>query len=104
MAELTKTDVDVKEPGEDLSRPSVSPMRNRRVRIIRDIYPVVYRDAVHEFTREYLIAILESTSGNVSKAAKKMQMARRNAQLKIKALGIDIRGIRNSEWDEDEQA
>jgi DNA-binding NtrC family response regulator len=60
----------------------------------RKIYALNFREARQQFEKEHIARILERCSGNVSRAARLMDMARRNLQIKIQAYGIDIERIR----------
>lgn len=61
----------------------------------RKVYALDFRVARQQFEAEHIARILEHCQGNVSRAVRMMDMARRNLQIKIQAYGIDIERIRS---------
>ncbi|MCB9369610.1 MAG: hypothetical protein H6507_10930 [Calditrichaeota bacterium] len=71
------------------------------IRIQGQAFPNDYRDAMSIFIRSFVTTVLRSTNGNISQAARQMNIARRNLQLKVKALEIDVDALRNGEQQSD---
>jgi two-component system nitrogen regulation response regulator NtrX len=55
----------------------------------------LFRTARAKFEEEFLRRVLRRYRGNVSRAARAIDMARRNVQLKVKQYGIDLTELRD---------
>ncbi len=64
------------------------------IRMQNHAFPNDYRDAISNFMRLFVTKVLKSTNGNISQAARQMNIARRNLQLKVKALDMDVDALR----------
>jgi Fis family transcriptional regulator, factor for inversion stimulation protein len=53
-----------------------------------------YSDAVHEFKKQFIIAVLRETGGNKVQAARKIGVHRNTVDRTIAELRIDVRSIR----------
>jgi hypothetical protein len=62
----------------------------KRVHVERSDYSLEYRQAKAEFETVYLMRVIELCGGNITQAARTLGMARRNLQLKIKALKLPV--------------
>ncbi|MBU0692340.1 hypothetical protein KKG66_12110 [bacterium] len=69
--------------------------KNLLVTIRAQEYPVRYEKARFQFEKEYFEMVLRVFHGNVSRASLAMGMGRRNLQMKIRKLKIDLPAIRN---------
>ncbi|MBI3581887.1 MAG: sigma-54-dependent Fis family transcriptional regulator [Nitrospinae bacterium] len=58
---------------------------------------VSFKEAKRRFEKEFIEAALAQNSGNISRTAVMIQLARKNLQDKIKAYGIDVGSL--SDWD-----
>jgi DNA-binding NtrC family response regulator len=58
-------------------------------------YSILFRSARAKFEEEFLRRVLKRYRGNVSRAARAIDMARRNVQLKIKQYNIDLAEMRD---------
>ena len=58
-----------------------------------------FHEARQQFERQYLEAALRKYSANISRTAREINLARRNLQIKIQKLGIDISKIREDTTD-----
>ena len=58
-----------------------------------------FREARQQFERQYLEAALRKYSANISRTAREINLARRNLQIKIQKLGIDVSKIREDTSD-----
>jgi transcriptional regulator with GAF, ATPase, and Fis domain len=74
--------------------PSAAP--EKTVLLQRKYYAFNFRVARQQFEQEHIARVLDRCSGNISRAARLLDMARRNLQIKIQAYGIDIEHIRNA--------
>jgi DNA-binding NtrC family response regulator len=59
-------------------------------REVKDFAEVSYKEAKANFDREYILSMLQITNGNITKAAEKMGMSRRQLFNKIVELQIDV--------------
>jgi DNA-binding NtrC family response regulator len=57
---------------------------------VKDFAEVSYKEAKANFDREYILSMLQITNGNITKAAEKMGMSRRQLFNKIVELQIDV--------------
>jgi transcriptional regulator of acetoin/glycerol metabolism len=57
-------------------------------------YPGAFKIARHQFEKEYLTSALAEHSANISQTAEAIGITRRNLQIKIKQLHIDIERLR----------
>ncbi len=58
-----------------------------------------FHEARQQFERQYLETALRKYSANISRTAREINLARRNLQIKIQKLGIDINKIRDETAD-----
>ena len=65
------------------------------VALNRTSYSIELREAKNAFERQFLDLVLVLHKGNVTHTARTIKMGRRNLQVRIKKLGIDIEGIRS---------
>ena len=57
-------------------------------------YPVRFQSARAEFEKVFLEQVLRVFHGNVSRTSEAIDMGRRNLQVKIRSLGVDLTAIR----------
>ncbi|HYY68477.1 MAG TPA: helix-turn-helix domain-containing protein [Terriglobales bacterium] len=55
---------------------------------------ILYSEAVHEFKKHFIVAVLKETSGNKVQAARKIGVHRNTLDRTVAELGIDVRAIR----------
>ena len=55
---------------------------------------ILYSEAVREFRKQFVIAVLRETRGNKVQAARKLGVHRNTISRTIAELGIDVRSIR----------
>ena len=72
------------------------PTGRRKMLVLEDAeYPVNLHEARALFDTRLLEHVLRSCNGNVSEAARKLNLSRRNLQIKIRNFDIDICRIRS---------
>lgn len=71
---------------------------NKRSLIVikADSYPLGLRAAVSAFESQYIVAVLHRFGGNISLASKQLGIARRSLQMRIRALDLDVKQIRET--------
>ena len=55
---------------------------------------VFYAEAVREFRKAFIAAVLRENKGNQSKAARELGMHRNTLSRAVSALGLDVRALR----------
>lgn len=55
---------------------------------------ILYSEAVQEFKKRFIVAVLEQNNCNQCKAAKQLDMHRNTLSRTIAELGIDVRAVR----------
>ena len=56
---------------------------------------ILYSEAVREFKKRFIMAVLEENHGNQCKAARELGMHRNTLSRTITELKVDLRGLRN---------
>lgn len=56
---------------------------------------ILYSEAVREFKKRFIMAVLEENHGNQCKAARELGMHRNTLSRTITELRVDLRGLRN---------
>jgi len=56
---------------------------------------ILYSEAVREFKKRFIMAVLEENNGNQCKAARELGMHRNTLSRTISELKVDLRGLRN---------
>ena len=56
---------------------------------------ILYSEAVREFKKRFIVAVLDEISGNQCKAARELAMHRNTLSRTMAELKIDLRAIRN---------
>jgi DNA-binding NtrC family response regulator len=55
---------------------------------------ILYSEAVREFRKRFILAVLEQNNGNQCKAARQLGMHRNTLSRTIAELGLDVRAVR----------
>ena len=55
---------------------------------------ILYNEAVREFKKKFILAVLQENKGNQCKAARQLGMHRNTLSRTIAELGLDIKGLR----------
>jgi Fis family transcriptional regulator len=58
---------------------------------------ILYSEAVREFKKRYIVAVLEENSGNQCKAARELGMHRNTLSRTLHELKVDLRGLRGGQ-------
>jgi len=56
---------------------------------------ILYSEAVREFKKRFILAVLQENQGNQCKAARELGMHRNTLSRTIAELKLDVRGLRN---------
>ena len=56
---------------------------------------ILYSEAVREFKKRFIVAVLEENHGNQCKAARELNMHRNTLSRTITELKVDLRGLRS---------
>ena len=57
---------------------------------------ILYSEAVREFKKRFIVAVLDENHGNQCKAARELGMHRNTLSRTITELKVDLRGLRSS--------
>lgn len=71
-------------------------MKDQLEALIHQMYKsgILYSEAVREFKKRFILAVLESNGGNQCKAARELGMHRNTLSRTIAELKLDIRSVR----------
>ena len=72
-------------------------MRDQLEALIAQMYEsgILYNEAVREFKKRFILAVLQKNQGNQCRAARELGMHRNTLSRTISELKVDIRAVRN---------
>ena len=73
-------------------------MKDQLEALVNQMYKsgILYSEAVREFKKRFLLAVLNENQGNQSKAARELGMHRNTLSRTISELKLDIRAVRDN--------
>lgn len=72
-------------------------MKDQLEALVSQMYKtgILYSEAVREFKKRFILAVLQENQGNQCKAARELGMHRNTLSRTIAELKLDVRGLRN---------
>ena len=72
-------------------------MKDQLEALVSQMYKtgLLYSEAVREFKKRFILAVLQENQGNQCKAARELGMHRNTLSRTIAELKLDVRGLRN---------